>query len=204
MKQLSEIYRQLLTENEFYGKTLLVVDIQPSYSNSLSFNMLDFCDFINENHSDNRVVFLYNGPELGMESESDLINWYFEEGMSEDAINNSEFFEKGYAFFRSCMDEGYDQDDIIRVLKYMWENEIWDARDLDVGDWGSIGDVDEMREFIDGGDTMWIPLELMEYLQNMSNIVIMGGDRNECMAEVMIALDVLGKPYKEYGRYSYP
>lgn len=202
--KLKQIINELkLSESEYSGKTLLIVDIQPAYESGIYFDMTEFCEFLNNESENNRLVFLFNGPELGHEDIHELQHWYFQHGLDESVIYSSKWFDKGYAFFRSCMDQSVDEEEIIRTLKYMWENDITDARDLEEEDWERISDSEDIQEIIDGGDNIWIPDELMALLNGLSNIIVMGGGRHECLAEVVIALEVLDKPYDTYERYIY-
>jgi ribosome-associated protein YbcJ (S4-like RNA binding protein) len=40
-------------------------------------------------------------------------------------------------------------------------------------------------------------------LNNLSNIVLVGGDINQCLAEVEIMLDILEKDYTKYESFIY-
>ena len=87
-------------------KTLVVVDIQPEYQDGFRFDMYDFTRFVNECDCD-RVLVLFNGEfTLGMISEEDLKFWYQGKG-DEDSLFTADYHDKGYAFFRSCMDHGF-------------------------------------------------------------------------------------------------
>ena len=191
----------------FNGKDLIIVDIQPEYIKAINF-LGNFISFLNENHDKfNSVVFLYNGYDtLGMINEGEYISWWLEEGLSEEVIDSSKFYDKGYAFFRYCIDEGIDDDQITNLIKYMIENGVNDSRDLDEEFWDGFineyGDEDirELLEF--SGDCINIP-DLMDELSDYNNIVMCGGGIYECLKEVEIALNALGKKYQVISRYTY-
>lgn len=104
---------RLITEEKIKSKTIINVDIQPEYKKYISFNINKWVKFINENGEFNDIVFLYNGADtLGMIDEQSLQEWLIEIGIDEDIINNSTFYDKGYAFFRFCMDNSIDEDKI--------------------------------------------------------------------------------------------
>src|ERR1017187_6233054 len=92
--------------NPISNKHLVVVDIQPEYSDAFKHFLNDFISFLNKNNSSLlRLTFLYNGADtLGMISESDYKNWWYENGLKESIIDSSIFYDKGYAFFRYCID----------------------------------------------------------------------------------------------------
>ena len=80
----------------------------------------------------------------------------------------------------------------------MIEKDIDNSRKLDEEFWDEFierygdEDVRELLEFAD--DCINIP-DLMEYLSNYNNIVLVGGGIDECLKEVEIALNALDKPY---------
>ena len=107
MKLLREYIRVLLEQEQGSKGSLVVVDIQPEYESGTPFDIGDMLRTAADSYS--RVLFLYNGPELGMIAESGLKNFYFEEldydaETFDELLSKSEFFDKGYGFFRDVMD----------------------------------------------------------------------------------------------------
>lgn len=194
--------------NNLHNTNLIVVDIQPEYQQAFDFNIHDFINSLNTNyHNLNSLTFLYNGADtLGMISENDFINWLYELGLEEDVINNARFYDKGYAFFRYCMDEGIDDDNIVDLVKYMQAKDISDSREIDWQDFMQHYNIEEsevkdLLEFSD--DAMSIP-DLMDFLLNYGgNILLCGGGINECFKEVEIALQALDKHYNVWTQYTY-
>jgi len=208
-KNTSKKQSRILTESTINGKTIINVDIQPEYQSYISFNLNEWVEFINQSSENNRIIFLYNGHDtLGMVSESEYINWLLDLGIDEDVINEITFFDKGYAFFRYCMDNSIDEDAIVDLIKYMVNNGINDSRDIDEEMWNdfmnttnhSRQDVRDLLE--DAGDLINIP-ELMEFLQDKNNITLTGGGINECLKEVELALMALDKPYSIISKFTY-
>lgn len=147
------------------------------------------------------ILYLYNGPELGMEDSNDILNFIIEEGLDYDEekvdkLPYMTFYEKGYAFYRDMMDSGYSSDDIIKLIKFMIENKYKTSEDLSEEEWEEldIEDPSPNRIFIPG-----VLTELKKY----NNIVLCGGGRDECLKEIEICLDVLGKPYKLLNKFVY-
>lgn len=182
-------------------KTILIVDIQPEYSKAFGFKIEDFCEFLNNNIENNRVVILWVGTELGGPNEYELIDYYIENGLNEDLINEIEFIEKEYGWLRSCMDVFYDE--IVSVLEYMYKNDIMDTRDLTDNDWKNINEPDIQSYLEEHGDNMNLPLELMNELKNLNNIVLMGGGQYECLSEIELMLDALNKSYSKNQQFIY-
>lgn len=210
--RLLNIFKNIITEKiiveEAIGKHLVVVDIQPEYKDGFGNMSFDLAEYINENYDKfNNLTFLYNGADtLGMISEYDYRYWWVEQGLDEDIAFNAHFYDKGYAFFRYCMDEGIDDDQISNLIRYMIENNIKDSRELDKEFWNGFvskygnEDIRDLLEF--AIDMIYIP-DLMDELENYNNIVLTGGGIDECLKEVEIALDVLDKDYLTWDKFIY-
>ena len=178
--------------------TVISVDVQPEYFTAHGFDKNFLSKYVKYINKQNSVVFLYNGADtLGMVSESDYQMWLFDNGVSEDVINSSEFYDKGYAFFRYCIDSGIYEDDVVDLVKFMAKNNINDSRDIGEH-WDEFikehghHHLRELLEFSE--DCIHIP-DLMDYLRPFNNIILLGGARGQCLKEVEIALKSLGKQH---------
>ncbi len=198
-----------LNENRIEGKTIINVDIQPEYSKWITFNVNDWVQFINKSAPLNNLVFLFNGADtLGMISESDYRMWLNDLGIDEDVINNAVFYDKGYAFFRYCMDNSIDENDVAQLIRFMISNNINDSRDIDEDMWNQFmeetgNSMEDIRGLLENADDMVSIPDLMDFLQNYSNIVLTGGGINECLKEVEIALLALDKNFNVLTQYTY-
>lgn len=188
----------------------MVVDIQPEYQKYISF-LPEFVDFLNLNHQDMQsLVFLYNGHDtLGMVSEDDLKTWWAEYGLEEGIIENAYWYDKGYAFFRYCMDSGIGEQTVANFVRFLYENDINDSRDMTHDLWSRYlkrhrkTTHQELYELMKhSGDCIHIP-DLMAYLKSYNNPLICGGGVNECLKEVEIALQALQMPYDVDSRFTY-
>lgn len=173
--------------------------------------MYQFAEFLNENFdSVNSFTFLYNGADtLGMVSENDFKYWLMDKGVDETVIDQSDFYDKGYAFFRYCMDQGIDEEDTVSLVRFMIAHNIHDSRNFNEELWQLFlqenkieqSDVKDLLEFAD--DAIHIP-DLIDYLKRFSgNIVVCGGGINECLKEVEIALMAMNKQYRVLTKYTY-
>ena len=194
--------------NGLQGANLIVVDVQPEYQDYMGFRAYELMQYLNEVFDAlGSLTFLYNGADtLGMVSETDFQMWLLENGFEEQNLNYTRFYDKGYAFFRYCMDEGMDEDDIVDLVRYMDSNGVSDSRDINWDDFMSLYDIDqsEARDLLEfSGDAIHLP-DLMEFLQNYGGkIVLCGGGINECLKEVEIALMALNKPYNVLSQWTY-
>lgn len=208
-KNINKKQLRLINENEFSNKTIINVDIQPEYQNWISFNLNNWVNFINQNGEQNNIVFLYNGADtMGMVEEYEFQNWLIELGIDEIIIENATFYDKGYAFFRYCMDNSIDEDNIVDLVKYMVKHSITDSREIDNEMWNNFMSetnhtLQDVRELLENADDMINIPDLMDFLSNYSNIVLTGGGINECLKEVEIALLALDKPYNILSQYTY-
>jgi hypothetical protein len=200
--KIVEIFNTEINEKQSY--THILVDIQPEYKKYISFDVYDLMNKINEElESNTNIVVLYNGKEtLDMIEETELMNWYIEKGLNADYLDNITFFDKGYAFFRYCMDSGIDVDDIVLLVKFMYKNKIYDSRDITESKmWDNFVkeyDKPHLRELLEFADDNINLPDLMFKLKNMvsGHVKLCGGGRNECLSEVEIALKALDINYE--------
>ena len=207
MKLLREYIRALLEQEQGSKGKLVVVDVQPEYESGTSFDIGDMLRTAAEDYSE--ILFLFNGEDtLGMISESALRDYYFEkldydEEVFDELLSKSEFFDKGYGFFRDVMDSSvcFDRTSIVKIVKYMIDKDIQDIRDLEEEDVDAIG-VDELL-FDDLEDYgFWVP-DLSDELPSWSGSDLAGGARNECMAEVEILGAAQGLSFNHVDQFIY-
>lgn len=208
-KNINKRKSRLITESDFQGKTIINVDIQPEYQDYISFDLSNWATFINSSANNNRIVFLYNGyGTLGMIEESTYKDWLFSLEIEEDVIYNSRFYDKGYNFFRYCMDESIDEDNIVDLVKYMMRHDITDSREIDEEMWNDYMEEtnhtqQDVRDLLENASDMINIPDLMEFLENYSNIILTGGGLNQCLKEVEIALLSLDKKYEIFKKFTY-
>lgn len=192
------------------NQTIISVDIQPEYMNGITFDIGEWVNFIEQAYkNNNKLIFLYNGSEtVGGVTESEYISWLDDLGLDEEILDYIVFYDKGYAFFRYCMDSGIDEDNITNLVKFMINNNINDSRDINKEMWDEYMDEtnsgsEDVRDLLEiAGDMINIP-ELMDFLGNYNNIYLMGGGIDECLKEVEIALKSLDKDYKIINKFIY-
>lgn len=210
--------RYLLKYNEFLNesysnnnKVLVVVDVQPEYKNYIGFSIPDFIEYVASKYDEGySIYFLYNGYDtLGMVREEEYMSWLMDWGMEEDLLNNINFYDKGYAFFRSCMDKGVDDEHTINFVKFLYINDVTDSLDLSEEQWeefmSNFEDHDNLQDTIkDNEDCISIP-DLMYKLVKLKgkDITVVGGGTNECLREVEIALKALDIDYNVDEKFTY-
>jgi hypothetical protein len=187
-------YFKLLTESS--GKTHISVDVQPAYE--FPFDIVSYYEWLNDTFEE--VIVYINGEELGFPSADEHKNWLYDEGVPEEIIFDSkfEYREKGYAFFRACMDEGIENC-LVDIIQFMFEREIYDSRSLEDEHFEEIKtgyeNCDEIIDFLqDNEDMINIP-DLMFDLQkdrlHGKQLSVSGGADTECLEEIRLALRAL-------------
>lgn len=196
-------------ESDIKGMTIINVDIQPDYEKAFadSFEVYDWIFYLNHLDESNKIIFLYNGFDtLGMVTKDDYIYWLVEHGMYEETLERCEFYDKGYAFFRYLIDSDVEDRSIIKLVKFMLKHNITDSRDIEFDDYEEFTTdsdlIDVKRLLSDDGDCIYLP-DLMDYLKNKDNIILLGGAENECLKEVEISLNALGKSYSVEREFVY-
>jgi hypothetical protein len=176
-------------------KTLIMVDIQPTYKESIHFvdhNLFRYCSQFP------RIEVFYNGEDFGFESEQEVRDFYYENGCTERTQNKMKFFEKNYAFFRDLMDDGVDDEDIVKIGKLLLSTNRYDWRDLLEDEFEELGiDLDPHTYAFN------IPDVLFEIKRLPNNCVLIGGGRDECLKEVELCFQILDKPYEVNWKYVY-
>jgi hypothetical protein len=206
-EELDNLSNQTDDLGESAGSYLVVIDIQPEYEINISFDVGDMLRSATADYS--RILFLYNGEDtLGMVSESALKNYYFEqldydEEIFSELMSKSEFFDKGYGFFRDVMDSSvcFDRDQIVKIVKYMLSNDKQDIRDLEEKDIEAIGINELLFDDLEGYG-FYVP-ELADVLPSWNGAALVGGARDECMAEVEILAAAQGLSFAHIDNFIY-
>lgn len=192
---------------ESIGGTHISVDVQPDYMDGIHFDVGEYYQWMYDNFD--KVIVYINGEELGFQSSKEHKQWLlWEQDVPEEIINSFIFREKGYAFFRSCMDSGYE-DCLSELIEYMYKNEITDSRDLEESDFNKLKELydhcDDIIDFIESsGEMISIP-DLMYELDNegLRNVTLSGGGDRECLEEIRLALTALGIKHMDVDKYVY-
>lgn len=212
-KFLIETQRHRMLEtagvNAVQNQNVISVDIQEAYQDYMGFKPWHFGDMINKNfESMNSLTFLFNGESMGFPDEEQYRWWLIETcEIQEEITAAAHFYDKGYAFFRYCMDEGIDDDELTDFIKFMIKHEINDSRDIDEQMWKMFMqeyNYQDIHDLLEPAEDMINIPDLMEFLEHYrGNLTICGGGINECLKEVELALMVLDKPYNVLTPWTY-
>jgi hypothetical protein len=201
--------KSIITESLVTGKTIINVDIQPEYQDYITFDVNEWVRFINKSTKTNKIIFLFNGEDtLGMISQHDYYYWLNKLGIKSSVLDNAIFYDKGYAFFRYCMDNSIDEQNIADFVRFMIKHDINDSREMDEHMWYAFMEetnhtLSDVKELLENSDDMINIPDLVDFIQNYDNIVLTGGGVNECLKEVEIALLAIDKPFNVLHEFTY-
>jgi hypothetical protein len=169
-------------------KTLIVVDVQPTYEDNVSFNVESLIEHMREYE---KVIIFFNGADIGLDNLAAVREYFYSHGMTEDELERAIWCEKSYGFLRGWMDTGVDPNDIVMTLRLLIEKGEYDSRELD-------------EEFFEKHDLptdecLFLPFFedqekhiAVESAVSSSEVDICGGGQNECLLEMELYFEGLG------------
>lgn len=198
--------KEFITEGK--NHPVIVVDVQPEYDNPVNPRIIDFV-----NKQTGPVLFFVNAEDQGLSGDTvQSIKEYWnnavcpeEERYSYDEENDEyienpncptinwqrfQIADKGYGFFRSFMDQGVPDSTIIKMIRYLYQRKLHDARDLDDEEYIAIMGSDELRD-----ESFNINWTSVAQLKRFSGAYIVGGGRNECLREVELLMNAFNIKY---------
>ena len=185
---------------EATNKKVILVDFQPEYESAYDYKNAfhNAINFLNKNKPKDILIF-FNGPELGFdETPETILMYYIENGLDEEVGQNITFRDKSYGFFRAWMDLGIDDNTIIKIIRYMVMNRIYDSRDIDEETFIEILGENTYNEYKDiiESDPLIIPDVAINELKRFSCALIGGGGKDECLREIQLLMNAFNIKYK--------
>ena len=199
----NEFIREAYKINRY--KTIINVDIQKEYEEYFTFDITKWSSYINDSYNNNNeIIFMFNGSETtpDMKDISDYKIWLKSIGISDDVLSDAIFYDKGYDYFRYCIDENIDEDKIVELVRFMFENNIKDTVNFSKKHWNLYQTLtkynnNELRDLLENSDNFMILPDMLNFLKDTKNIILLGGSEIECLKEVEIALKALDIPFKK-------
>lgn len=215
--KIDSILNKLTLSQESTSTPLVVIDVQPGHRNHSPREIDKILDYvIGESYKGRSIYFVHNGPDLGFEDSDEVRDWIvercmdtfdYDEDVADKIISNFKIFDKSYAFLRNWMDKGLDHEFIVSVLKYMIKNKVNDSRDFDLPlpkeiqklvDKYSLDEDDVIDE-----DSIYIHDIINVSRGFPNNFELVGGGKDECLAEMELVFQAIGKKYRINNRYVY-
>lgn len=199
----NEFIREAYKINRY--KTIINVDIQKEYEEYFTFDITEWSSYINDSYNNNNeIIFMFNGSETtpDMKDISDYKLWLKSIGIYDDVLSDAIFYDKGYDYFRYCIDENIDDDKIVELVRFMFENNIKDTVNFSKKQWNLYQTLtkynnNELRDLLENSDNFMILPDMLNFIKDMKNIILLGGSEIECLKEVEIALKALDIPFKK-------
>lgn len=174
----------------------LLIDIQPEYQHAIGFNLKDMMEFLATKTAN--FYIMYNGESVGIADRADTIKEYYRKstGQKLDFLDWTPFYDKGFGFIRDCIDGGFANADIIKLVKYMLKYNIKDAWDMDYNDAIKSGTSPQLLHFLGSHSGTLRITEIFDVLRTLpAPILLVGGHFRACLLEIILALSAMGIPY---------
>ena len=206
---------ELISEGLSYP--IICVDVQPEYCDSNTSQICsDIIHFVNKQTGP--VLMFVNAEQDGLTRDTiSSIKQFWEETASmllrsfwheKPIINWNRFtiVDKGYGFFRSYLDADVEPRLIIKLIRYMYQKNVYDAREIV---WPAFNkrtsDETELMHLVQQfeNETFSIKWTSISQLKQFNGAYLVGGGRNECLREVEILMNAFNIKYKRISRLVY-
>jgi hypothetical protein len=178
-------------------KQIMIIDVQKTFEESS--NIVE--DIIEYSSKSDNVIYLYDivsGEGEGFHDMWEEMLYAHEEGK----FNPQHILTKEYAFFRNLMDENYPDEFIVDLGKLMISNNIHDAREF----YECESEIfDKFKTLCKNHDVEEPDFDSLTFSISdlktdlcgkvLNGVILVGGARNECLAEVALLLDMMDIEY---------
>lgn len=184
--------------NENLTANLLVVDVQPAYDRWCGKVAPRIAQLLNT-HTGKKYC-LYNAEGLTDDNKHSVVEYYLDHGLRQDKVDQIQFIEKSYGFFRNWMDSDVTERIIIKTIRAMVQNRVNDSSDLDVNTVLTQNEQDRGLKLwgIDWNeDSIYMPDFMpISILKQMSPFLMCGGARERCLKEIELLCNAFNIKYK--------
>jgi len=200
----------IINDNPRYkipGDKLIVVDIQPVYDKGMEFTVEQFAKSLKRFNGD--ILYFYNGAQMGLDKLQNIKDWYKStlndySSKFEDFLNNIRWIEKGFGFFRDILDGGYGEETIKYLFLYLSLNGKWNTNELTDNEIKSMYIDDIVKDKLLKKElVLSLPNFDVDILKKYDGATIVGGGKDQCLAEVKIIMDALKIKYNEFKPFIY-
>jgi hypothetical protein len=184
--------------NENLSTNLLVVDVQPAHDRWCQNVTPAIMQLLNTHTG--RKYCLYNAEGLTDDNKHSVVEYYLDHGLRQDKVDQIQFIEKSYGFFRQWMDNDVTERIIIKTIRAMVQNRVNDSRDLDVNTVLTQQEQDRGLKLwgIDWNeDSIYMPDFMpISILKQISPFLMCGGAREQCLKEIELLCNAFNIKYK--------
>lgn len=196
-------YKDLLVEKYSRDKNVIAVDIQPAYTIDSHHYNTSVMEFLNDMNGE--ILMLANADQDGLteDTKDDIYGFWYDNGFDEDRFDDVTYIDKGYGYLRSWMDNDVPEHIIIKTIREMYRQKVYDSRDLFGGDANDEFEnqfVEFVGEDVFDESMLYEPLIVewlsIKMLKRFSGSYVIGGGRNECLREVTLLMNAFNIRYK--------
>lgn len=189
-------------------KNLIVVDIQPEYAKCFGYNL--WVETVKKIKKAKRVCFYYvdfncESPSFRNEDSEEytgIVNYLYEAGLSDRMYEKITFVPKTYGFLRNQMDVGIDDDLIVKQLKLMLKHKVSDSYQLFDNYTHYESGVKRQLTLLKNAEQdvtmhdLFVPSFDTDILSQFQGAELIGGGRNECLAEMSLFMQAINVRHK--------
>lgn len=189
------------------GEKLIIVDIQPIYDKGMPFTIEQFAKSLKNFKGE--VLYFYNGIGMGLDKGLDIVYWYMASlnDYSDELRNRLRkitWIEKGYGFFRDVMDDGFSDEEVKTIFKFLLKNQYWATDEATDDEIDKLKITDKLKEKLKNEEhVLAVPNFDFNILKKYDGATICGGGKNQCYAEIKLIMDTFGLDYKEFEPFIY-
>ncbi len=198
---------EILNEKASRGRPIIAVDIQPAYSGILDGAEDEAIEAAIQFVNDSRApcLMFVNAEQDGLTSDTveDIKMYWEDSGFEPENWDRVEVYDKGYGYLRGWMDIGIQNKYIIATIREMYKQKVYDSRMLfDEDEEKQLEWLRPIAESINTepeymiDDPISVGWAAMDQLKRYNNSYLIGGGRNECLAEVAILMNAFNIKYK--------
>lgn len=188
---------------------ILIVDIQNTYIKYIGNHILE--NLPKYASQFDTIFYLYDNMNGEPFHEQIIESWLGEE--NESFINRLNQRTKNYGFFRSFMDAGINDEEIVELVQFMLDEKVYDSRDL--MDQENQELMLKFKQKFKNHDFMnltkwdsypiYIPDDLVSMIQEdiRDGVVLVGGGTQACLKEIELLLQALNINYTINHEFTY-
>lgn len=208
---------EILTEGR--NHPVIVIDVQPEYCGINDGDESSVCvEIIEFVHNQTGPVLMFvNAEDMGLSGDTvhdvqqywvdtlielgygspgeeywdDDDEYHYTEPTSPIDWRRYEVVDKGFGHFRAYMDQGVPDATIIKMIRYLYQRRLNDARDLDYDDYVAIMGNDRLID-----ENFVINWTSVAQLKRFNGAYLVGGGRHECLREVELLMNAFNIKYK--------
>lgn len=174
----------------------MIIDVQQCFDPS--YEILDKVLEYSSNYSN--IIYVYDvlNESKGFNDMWDEMYFAYEEG----TFDPNHIISKEYAFFRNLMDEGYPDEFIVELGKFMIKYGLYDAREIYEEENYLHEDFQKIcdKHLVEEPDFESLTFYLTDLKDDLdgkvfNGVVLVGGGRDECLKEVALLLDIMDIKY---------